>query len=99
MVASRGKTRNKRTREGEDEDNQEAARNHWPRAIVECAGNCSDFAVTHRRIMDIGGALPAKTSVEEEKEERPGRHENDDQASVKSLAGVDQLLPARSRTM
>ena len=41
----------------------------------------------------------ATAEIEEEKEERPGRHENDDQASVKSLAGVDQLLPARSRTM
>ena len=41
--------------------------------------------------------MPAKTSVEEEKEEQPGRHENDDEASVKSLAGVDQLLPARPK--
>ena len=55
------------------------------------------MAVAHRRIVDIGGTFPAKTSVEEEKEERPGRHKNDDEASVKYLAGVDQLLPARPK--
>ena len=78
MVASSRKNEEEEAREGEDEDNQDASPNHWSRLVVKCPESCSGLAVTHRRIVDIGGALPAKTSDEEKKEERPGRHENED---------------------